>query len=200
MKRLFLICFIAFLASCAKEQDVTVKCSSAYYDITSPDLLNAKYKPGTYWVYRDSVSMGTDSTVVASISEGNAGKCEEYKAYGMNLTSYPNLLGSNLAIYYSGLEKNTGGTPNTGIKIYTDFNFPDSSSTYVCSRLDSVFIYDRYYKRVEKVVVAQDPSNTGKTKSVYYFNSTYGLLRHDVYNASNVLTSKKLVMRKNIIR
>lgn len=200
MKKLFLLLVVLTIAGCGKEQDVTTKCSDTFYDITSPDLQFAKLKTGTYWVYQDSVTMTTDSTVISSYSEGKTGKCEEYAAFGYNLVTYPALLGSNMAIYYTGIEKNTGGLPNSGIKIYTDFNFPDSSSTFNCSRLDSCFIYDRYYKRVEKVTVKADPSNTGKTKSIYYFNSEFGLLRHDKFNTSNVLTNKKLLKRKNIVR
>jgi len=201
MKKLIFFLSVLSVISCnKKEEDATVKCGNDYHDISSPDILNAKFKPGTYWIYLDSITMATDSTIISSISEGNAGQCEEYHAYGMNLVSYPNFLGSNMAMYYTGIEKNTGGLPNTGVKIYTDFNFPDSSSSYNCSRKDSLFIYDRYYKRVEKVTVNSDPSNTGKTKSVYYFNSAYGLLRHDIYNASNAITNKKLLVRKNIVR
>jgi hypothetical protein len=200
MKKLVLVVLVLLAFGCNKEEDVTVKCGSDYHDISSPDILNAKFKPGTYWVYFDSIAMTSDSTIVNTISEGNAGQCNEYHAYGMNLVSYPNLLGSNIAMYYTGIEKNTGGLPNTGIMIYTDFNVPDSSASFNCSRLDSVFIYDRYYKRVEKVTVNKDPSTTAKTKSVYYFNSAYGILRQDIYNASNVLTNKKLLVRKNIVR
>ena len=139
------------MVSCKKDgQDVTEKCNEPFHDISSPDLLNNKLKQGTYWIYLDSVSMAIDSTVVSSASEGNVGACEEFHAYAYNMVSYPALLGSNMAIYQGGIEKNTGGLPNSGIKIYTDFNFPDSSSTFNCSRLDSCFIYDRYYKRVEK--------------------------------------------------
>jgi hypothetical protein len=200
MKRAFLLLITLGFFACQKEQDVTVQCGDEFNDITSADLLNAHYKPGTYWIYLDSITMTTDSTVIKTISEGKAGKCEEFKAYGMNMVSYPNFLNSNIAIYYTGIEKNTGGLPNTGIKIYTDFNYPDSSASFNCSRLDSVFIYDRYYKRVEKVTVASDAFNPGKTKSIYYFNSSFGLLRHDIFNSSNVLTNKKLLIRKNIIR
>ena len=201
MKKIIPVITIVLLAlACNKEQDVTVKCSEDFYDITSPDILNAKYKPGTYWVYLDSITMNTDSTIVNSVSEGAAGQCDEYKAYGMNVVTYPALLGSNFAMYVTGIEKNTGGLPNSGIKIYTDFNFPDSSASFNCSRKDSLFIYDQYYKRVEMVTVNNDPSNTGKTKSVYYFNSAYGLLRHDIYDAANALKNKKLLLRKNIVR
>ena len=200
MKKLFLLFTIALLASCDKDKEVKNECTGVYYEITSPDLLNNKLKTGTYWIYLDSVSMATDSTVVSSYSEGKAGKCEEFHAYGYNLVTYPALLGSNIAIYQGGIEKNTGGLPNTGIRIYTDFNFPDSSSAFNCSRLDSCFIYDRYYKRVEKVTIAADPSNVGKTKSIYYFNSDYGLLRQDKFNASSALISKRLLKRKNIVK
>jgi hypothetical protein len=200
MKRFFLFGLVLGAVSCNKQEDVTPKCSNEYYDITSLDVAYAKFKQGTYWVYLDSVPMTSDSTVINSISEGNAGKCSEYHAYGINLVSYPNFQQFNLAIYYTGIEKNTGGLPNTGIKLYTDFNVPDSSSSFNCSRLDSVFIYDRYYKRVEKVTINNDPSIPSKTKSVYYFNNAYGILRHDIYNASNVLTNKKLLVRKNIVR
>lgn len=200
MKKIFFALSVFVIVSCGKEEDVTAKCDDTFYDITSPDLQFAKFKTGTYWIYQDSVTMTTDSTIISSHSEGKAGKCQEYAAFGYNMVTYPALLGSTTSIFFSGVEKNAAALPNTGIKIYTDFNFPDSSSTFNCSRLDSVFIYDRYYKRVEKVTVAADPSNTGKTKSIYYFNSEFGLLRHDKFNASDVLTNKKLLKRKNIVR
>ena len=200
MKKLFLLLLVVAFVSCKKDEDVTVKCSDTYYDITSPDLLNAKFKTGTYWVYLDSVSLTTDSTIINSYSEGDAGKCSEFHAFGFNMVSYPALKASNMAIYFNGILKNSGGLPSSGIPIYTDFNFPDSTANYNCSRLDSVFIYDRYYKRVERVIVAKDISNAGSTKSIYYFNSTYGLLRQDIFNASSALTAKKLLMRKNIVR
>ena len=200
MKKLFFLVSVVALTSCQKGEDVTVKCSDTYYNITSPDLLNAKFKTGTYWVYLDSVSLTTDSTLVTSHSEGDAGKCSEYHAFGFNMVSYPALKASNMAIYFNGLLKNSGGLPTSGVLIYTDFNFPDSTSIYNCSRFDSVFIYDRYYKRVERVTVAKDPSNIGSTKSIYYFNSAYGLLRQDIFNSSSALTAKKLLMRKNIVR
>ncbi len=200
MKKIIFALSVSALIGCNKDQDVTVKCTAPFHDITSPDLLNGKLKPGTYWIYMDSVSLTIDSTIVTSASEGNVGTCDEYHAYGYNMVTYPALLGSNMAIYQNGIEKNTSGLPDSGIKIYTDFNFPDSTGTYNCHRMDSVFIYDRYYKRVEKVTVNQDPSNVGKTKSIYYFNSDFGLLRQDKFNASSVLTSKRLLKRKNIVR
>lgn len=200
MRQLLLLLTVFAIVSCDKDKEEKIECDSVFYDINSPDLLNNKLLQGSYWIYLDSITMTTDSTIVSSVSEGTTGKCKEYKAYAYNMVSYPALLGSNMAIYYNGIEKNTGGLPNSGIKVYTDFNFPDSSSTFKCSRLDSVFIYDRYYKRVEKVTVDADPSNPGRTKSIYYFNSEFGLLRHDKFNASNVLTSKKLLRRKNIVK
>ncbi len=200
MKKIFFILSVFALVSCGKEEDVTAECNEPYHEISSPDLLNGKLAPGTYWIYLDSIGMTTDSTVVTSVSEGKVGVCEEFHAYGYNMTTYPALLSSNVAIYYTGIEKNTGGMPNSGIKIYTDFNYPDSSAAFNVSRLDSCFIYDRYYKRVEKVTVEKDPSNPGKTKSVYWFNSDFGILRHDKYNAGNVLVWKKLLKRKNIVR
>ncbi len=200
MKKLFLLLLVVTFVACNKEEDVTVKCSDTFYDIISPDLLNAKFKTGTYWVYLDSISLTTDSTIISNFSEGNSGKCSEYHAYGYNMVSYPALKALNIAIYYNGIMKNSGGLPASGIRVYSDFNFPDSSSTFICSRLDSVFIYDRYYKRVEKVIVANDASNPGSTKSIYYFSSYFGIIRQDIFNASSVLTAKKLLMRKNIIR
>lgn len=200
MKKIILLLSVFAMVSCNKDQDTTEPCNTPFNDITSPDLLQGKLKAGTYWIYMDSVSLTIDSTIVTSASEGNVGSCEEFHAYGYNMVTYPALLASNMAIYYTGIEKNTGGLPASGIKIYTDFNFPDSSSSFNCSRFDSVFIFDRYYKRVEKVTVKNDPSNPGKTKSIYYFNSEFGLLRHDKFNASNALTAKKLLKRKNIVR
>lgn len=200
MKKIFLLLSVFAIVSCNKDKEEKIPCNATFHDISSPDIAQGKLKTGTYWIYMDSVSLTIDSTAVVSFSEGNVGQCEEFHAYGYNMVTYPALLASNIALYYTGIEKNTGGLPNSGIKIYTDFNFPDSSAAFVCSRLDSCFIYDRYYKRVEKVIVASDQSNPAKTKSIYYFNSEFGLLRHDKFNASNVLTNKKLLKRKNIVR
>ncbi|MDD3741459.1 MAG: hypothetical protein PHH30_09470, partial [Bacteroidales bacterium] len=103
----------------------------------------------------------------------------------------------NFTVTLDYLSRNYDGFGNR-TTVYLDYNEEVSGHGYIFEHLDSAFIYDRYYKRVLKVEVLEDET-VDNNKSIYFSNSDYGILRHDIYS-DTVLLSSKLLMRKNIVR
>lgn len=65
--------------------------------------------------------------------------------------------------------------------------------------MDSVFIYDRYYKKVEIYTVMQD-KNENNLRTSYYINSDFGFLKKEVFNPNNTSAIRQLLVRKNAIK
>lgn len=196
--------FLTVLFSCNKIDDNSghnscVGDETTFY-ITSNDLQNCKYKTNSYWVYIDSVNNSFDSISINSFKQdfiedvcGNSYEIHSFKTVSSNsskLTDY--------VVVAGGLFKDFDGTPNSGTQIYDDFDLTTSMTNYQIEKFDSLFIYDQYYKRVLRVEIENDHTENNN-KSIYFINSEFGFLRHDIYS-DNILTSKKILMRKNIER
>jgi hypothetical protein len=97
-----------------------------------------------------------------------------------------------------GLFKDFDGTLNSGTQIYDDFDRTTSMTNYQIEKFDSLLIFDQYYKRVLRVEIEKDHTENNN-KSIYYINSEFGFLRHVIY-LDNILSSKKILMRKKIER
>lgn len=168
--------------------------------ITSSDLQKCKYKTGSYWVYVDSASNIFDSVSIVSFNQGflddicgNSFEIHFFKtvsSYSSESTVY--------VVVAGGLFKDFNGNPNSGTQIYDDYNITSSRTNYIIERFDSIFIYDQYYKKVIRIEIEKDPTEE-YYMSIYFINSEFGFLRHDIYS-NNILINKKILMRKNIIR
>ena len=87
------------------------------------------------------------------------------------------------------------------IPIYYDYDLdfnPYETNLPDFEHLPSIYIYDRYYYRVLKIIVEEDGTED-YNKSIYFTNSDYGILKHEIYD-DTILISQKILMRKNIIR
>ncbi|NOZ45484.1 MAG: hypothetical protein GXO79_01740 [Chlorobi bacterium] len=168
--------------------------------ISSIDLQNCKYKTGSYWVMKDSVENTFDSILVKSSNQGFiddiCGNYYEIHSF-KTISSYSSKL-TDYVVVAGGLFKGFDGTPNSGTQIYDDFNTTSSMTNYVVEHFDSIFIYDKYYMKVLQVEIENDPTEN-HNKSLYFINSEFGFLRHDIY-VDNILTSKKVLVRKYIVR
>jgi len=197
MKYILFITFLSLIAlsSCNKNNKIKI----------SDDLLNCCFKTDTHWVYIDSVSNDIDSVYVVNHDHYYQEEYDsqhishdieyftfctrsslnlesaDYKILSQSLTQYIN---TNYHTIYYDYDRTSDGALGQGGNAFF--------------HLDSIFIYDQYYYRVFKV---EDPDDTTENynKSIYYTNSEYGILRHDIYSDSVLLSSKRL-MRKNIIR
>ena len=198
MKKLFFSIFITlFLFGCKKEhrEPLGDGCQSEAIFYLNPDLANMDFFPGNYWVHLDSVSLTYDSSYIANQStdfwDSGCGKFQRI-LYSIQHSLSSTLL-ENLAVDYRGVFSGSG-------KIYIDFNTAESEpNLYTRTYFDSIFIYDRYYKKVEKSTVLDDPSEN-HNKVVYYMNTQFGLLRRDIFNSGNTLLSRKLLVRKTIVK
>jgi hypothetical protein len=192
------------ILSCSKKDDNSghSPCSGneATTYITSPDLQNCKYKTESYWVFVDSVNNSFDSISVESFNQGFLDDIcgNSHEIHSFKTISSSSMESTDYVVVAGGLFKDFTGSPNSGTQIYDDFNTTTSMSNYIIGHLDSIFIYDRYYKNVLQVEIENDPTED-HNKSFYFINSEFGFLRHDIYS-SNTLVSKKVLMRKNIIR
>ena len=145
----------------------------------SPSIYDAKFKMGTYWVYIDSLTNQIDTMKIINISAdgfyGNT-RCEnqkhEYYAFQVD-KSFASGSGDIYSLRRDGIMLNQ--TEELGNNyIYT--------STF--TKIDSLFIYDRYYKSVVK---------TTRYGVTTYFNLSYGLLRIDSNGRKRLLKDKFIV-------
>lgn len=205
MRLLLLIFVFQSFVSCkqsgSSEKAPDCRRPSQTYYITDPGSNQAKFKTGTYWVFYDSITSTIDSNVVYEHSSGFSKPplaCDDSEYWFFRVKRYnPFEWGHE---WYSIDPRGMGLNPMEHLfdpNIYSPVLSNSSLSTHV--RLDSIFVYDRYYKNVEMSTFFNDPVETGN-KAVYYFNPEFGFLRKDLFNASNQLTRKRLLIRKNIIR
>lgn len=194
--------FPVLIMSCHKEEENTGhSCGEPFTSyITSADLLNLAYHQGSYWVYIDSVTNATDSVYVTGNSNGfiHDDCFNSFENYSFGTTSYPSMKQAGYLIVSGGLFKNPFGANYHGTQIYNDYKTPVTAYNFIATPHDSVFIFDQYYTKVLKVQVDKDPTENN-AKSIYYINSEYGFLRHDIY-ADTGLVSQKILMRRKIVR
>ena len=195
----FSIVVFACFYSCKKERHEPLGggCDpDRVFPLDYPDLLNMNFKQASYWIHFDSIALTSDSSYVTNpysdLADLNG--CGKYQVLHYNiqhtLTTVPT---ETLSIYYEGVFSNSG-------KIYINYSSVENQTGfYSRSYFDSLFIYDRYYKKVEKSTIFDDPSEN-HFKTVYYMNSEFGLLRKDIYNLSNSLIAKRLLIRKSVLK
>jgi hypothetical protein len=179
MRILLLVIASTMFFSCKKDQKMT-SCTDMPVEKITPEISNFKFKTGTYWVYVDPVSLQIDTMKVENTSEtlvGNS-KCDnqkhEYYTFSVN-KKYG--LTSSFHDTYS--LRGNGLMLNQTTELGNNYVFLTTSP-----KMDSLFIYDRYYK---SVVVA----NLGTTK--LYYNTTYGLLKIEDSNGVKVLKDKLII-------
>lgn len=205
MKKTLYILSILILAfsSCKKEetpQKINCGLSNHTSNITSLDLINCKYITGTYWTYIDSVSLQYDSVYISNYSQGFMDEpiCNNlHEHHSFQTVSHPSNNTENYAVVSGGLFKNVSGI-NSGTQIYDDYSNTNSFTNFVINRFDSIYVYDQYYYNVLKITIDNDQSEQNQ-KSVYYINSDFGFLKHEIYQNST-LNANKILMDKNIIR
>lgn len=175
-------------ASCEKEEPRDKMCmghrnNTSY--IQDAELRQMFYKPGSYWVYIDSMNVDTDSIYVESSGASSVTDIcgNSYQTYGISLQW------GTFLVVPGGVFIGTDGSANSGTNIYSEHG-----NTLV---MDSVYIYDRYYYNVHKTMFT--PPNS-QTSTVYYINGEYGFLRRDLVHVNTGTLSKQLLMRKQIVR
>ena len=191
------------LISCNKEDENSGHnpCGDKFTaEITSADLQNCMYKTNTYWVYIDSLNNIVDSVFVENFNHdfikddcGNIYEIHSFKTISANPPE-----STEYMVVAGGLFKGFNGISNAGTQIYDDFYTTTSMTNYQIEKFDSLFIFDMYYKKVLRVEIENDHSENNN-KSIYFINSEFGFLRHDIYSR-NILASSRILMRKNIVR
>lgn len=201
-----LIIASVFFFSCKKKDDADNACVTST-EYISTDIGKLKVKKNSYWVFVDSVSMSIDSMYVDSVLyygmyPFNAScPTKTYEGYGIRIRSSVDTSKQDIYRLKGGaMERNTSVLSDVNGPVYVDYNFGAlaQGSTNTLLKKDSVFVYDQYYKNV--VIITRPNDNTEYKKTVYYINSDFGFLKKEIYSASNVLLSKKILKSKSIIR
>ena len=196
---IFLLSVFSF-SSCRNESESPGPCSgsSTTTYITASDLLNCRYKTGTYWVYIDSITNLIDSVNIQSYNQNFiSDPCNNsYETHFYTTVSYPSMKTHSYIVVAGGLFKDPTGV-NTGTEIYDDYYSP--TYFYLSTHFDSIFVFNQYYQNVAQTIITKDPTENN-SKTVYYINSEFGFLRTDIIDSNGITISEKLLIRKNILR
>ncbi len=168
-------------------------CSQRATEYISTEISNFKFKKGSYWIFVDSVSLAVDTMRVDSTFGGiyNDYYCpnNQREAYYFITSHKSNSSNDYYALSSSVITLNQHDYSTNGSEIYLNYS----------PKIDSIFIYDRYYKSVVVNTRLNDVNENGN-KCVRYMNTTFGFLKKEVYNSANQLVSKKVLKDKLIIR
>jgi len=181
--------------SCQKPPEPETKgpnCSDTQTKYISSEISNFKFKKGTYWVYIDSISLAVDTMRVDTVIINGL------QSYQYCPNNFHEIYCFQVNLHYD----ISGGSPDQYVldQHYLKLN-PRTEDAYGfytdnSPRIDSLFIYDRYYKSIVTSTHEFDGD-----KAILYTNSIYGFLRKDVFfGTSNQIKSKKLLKDKFIVR
>ncbi|MES2764010.1 MAG: hypothetical protein V4677_17470 [Bacteroidota bacterium] len=186
MRFLISIIVLTALFACKKKQNTDSHagmCADQPPVYLNSEITDSKFKMGTYWVYIDSVTSQIDTMKITSIiSEGLQGnsKCSnqkhEYYAFEVN----KKYSGTTTALYDIFSLQYSDIMLNQTQELGNNFIYRSNST-----KIDSLFIYDRYYRSVVKSVLGN---------VTLYYNTGYGLLK--IENPAG----KKLLKDKFIVR
>lgn len=192
MRYLLFILLVIGILSCKKEEYIPKgpTCNDPGTKYITPEISGFKFKKGSYWVFVDSVTMITDTlridTAYSMISTYQYCPDSYYEYYGFQ-TNQKTDNSSQFDVYSlttALMTLNQRSENGYGYAIYTDTT-PEA---------DSLFVYDRYYRKVAKTSLGPAGGNT-----VFYINTTDGFLKKEIYS-NNQLISKKLLKHKYILR
>jgi hypothetical protein len=182
--------------------DHHVNCFHCTIPIDSTDLFKCKYKTGSYWVYYDSVTNSIDSQYVIEFTQNlQLWNPYYFETHSFKVASSQSSTVDNYFLFSDGLFKvfNPGFKKHNPIYTRIDtINYYMNTVYHYPHALDSLYIYDKYYYNVQIKDIENDTIENNK-RSIYYANSEYGILRHDIF-FQGVLESKKVLMRNQIIR
>jgi hypothetical protein len=191
----------------------------------SVDVRKTDFKPGTYWVLYDSIAGTYDSLLIkenlhsyAEYPHAKGQACSWADRIQHTLLQYqyassgtPSLV-TGQYLYFLSEEKaiTLNGTitnfPYPGPMIYYDFD-TEPRSYFPVTRLDSIFVLNRYVKRVIKSIgpIRYKSANSSaevSDHSIYhhYFNADIGFLKAISYDSNQVMLSNKVLVRYSILK
>lgn len=188
---LFLV--ILILSSCKKDnhsQTGKPDCQQEPTIYINPEIAKFKFKVGTYWIYIDPVYPIVDTLRVMTVTtdgiiDGQYCPNNKYELYQFKVNQ----------LYFGTNGYDTFSLYNDKMSVNQIPVEPGGIYSTSSQKIDSLFIYDRYYK---SVVVATDFHSYGSIK--YYFNSDYWLLKRELYDNTGNIISQRLLKDKFIVR
>jgi hypothetical protein len=193
-------------------------CPNPPTPITDTNMLKCKFKAGTFWVFKDSLTNNIDTLLVESLSSysngvpGIPGSYCPVERLSMK-TVFKNDTG-NVLIHFTYVITNDGFILNNDFfwvagaqPLPYAFNSFNVGTTY--KTWDSLFVFDRYYKKVGESYAVQftsteyinNPTRMYCQSFKSYFNTEFGFLQFDLRDRlTGLLTGRRKIIARNIIR
>lgn len=179
MKYIFFISIIFLAFYSCKKNDTPQRdpCNGTYGDtaLLSAQLSGFRYKPGTYWILRDSISGNADSVFVTRYHEGYNGACVRFQYYNFCTNS------DSITLTHAASIENS-----CGYEILNVYNAP----------FDSLFISTQYYYNV----YVTQTKDCNQHTAYYYMNPNDGFIKINILDSNSQFISSKILQRKNIVR
>lgn len=228
-----IVLFILIFSACKKKstgQDaapgsghaIVSACPKPAMKLTDPEMVQCKYRPGSFWVYTDSISNSKDTLYVDSLKRmsgympfvGN-GPCDSAEVFDLKmrfknekeapLKTFHYLVYQLGVLYVNDYRWTVGGSDQGSPIFYLANKHLDSGYR----ERDSVFIYNKYYKKVgesDEYKLTTTIGMTNETKMFHYtvksyFNAEFGPVQFDFYDfLSHELKRRYKLVACNIIR
>jgi hypothetical protein len=186
-------------------------CTPIYTPMTNPRLLSCKYKEGSYWVFKDSLSGAIDTLSVQTLSRTPYFYmfqiCDTLESFRVIMAFKKETIPA--------FKEMTCHVFQSNVRLYNNFSWkygdnPDeiytiNSTTTSCKMYDSLLIDNSYYKDVGESAAIQfvqtDPNRMESQSMKIFFNPEFGVLQLDFRDRlGGQLTGRRRVIARNIIR
>ncbi len=177
--------------SCQKPTEPGSKgpnCSYQPVRYIDQEIKKFKFKMGSYWVFVDPIYPIIDTMRIYSVGVDditNDQYCPDNKYERYSFSVYSSYYTFNNTQHYYLSDSRLIVNPNSSYRTQNGIYTTSSA------KIDSVYIYDRYYKSVVTYKI-----NNNK----YYINSDFGFLKLEVLDNAGNVTSQKLLKDKFIVR
>jgi len=217
---LFGFCSLIALIGCKKKQSTQepinlalapTPCVETVSPVTDPVMVQCKFKPGSFWVYKDEVTGSFDTLIVSSFSlragytppvfEG----CEKVEIHVMSMIMKNESVQAFKEFRYSVsdgvvlLESSNLNHTNVIPMVFRKTNVFDQN----CVIIDSMLINSQYYKTVCRSAPVEFIVNERfiDNNQVTYFNAEFGPLQFERHSReTGKFTSNKILIEKHLIR
>ena len=231
MRIFCLIFLIVFLfTQCKKKEENTgtsqsysttgpPPCPTSPIPISDTNMLKCKFKPGTYWVFQDSLTNNIDTLVVKTLGPYSGNVPYGIPSYWCPVEKvlmeavFKNdtgnvLIKMNYVIMNDGFFLNSdffwtsGGQP-------VPYAFKSTNVNPSYKTWDSLYIYNQYYKNVgvsydiqfTSVEYQFNPTTMYCQSLKSYFNTEFGFLQFDLRNRLTwQLTGRRKIIARNIVK
>lgn len=191
-------------------------CTPVLYEITNPDLLQCKFKAGSFWIYKDSLSSAIDTLVMEEAWELVGGDlyyittCVRSRIYNMRMTmrqeTDATIKTFTYAVYPTALVAWNPYYWYAGEKILPALMKVSNPKEAYIKFHDSLWLGGQKYMKVSEsqefqFVQALNPNLLATFKRIVYFTSDQGPVQFDLRDRiTGALIRREQLISKHIVR